>query len=855
MSPYGKIVRVRGQTIALPRVADGVIMRPDVLGRLTGSRPVTVIRAPEGFGKTTLLASWLDAGAAGPGVVAWLHVDRVDGSAERFWADLADRLEQAGVTDGAAADARGAVRRALRRTDVPVVLAVDAFERITAPGLDADLVELVRDASQVRLVVTLRSEAPFARSSWADLGGDEIGAGALALTVAQLAEVLAAHGIVVSDRDATRLHAGIGGWPKAAGLLAAQLRVTDAADVSLALESVRTELRHATLALFDDAQLDALVLPSAVPDTVGAAELRLLDGPPSAPADLDRLAAEGLLFATDDGERRYHWPAVTRELLIAEFARRRPVELRGLHRKLARHYAGAGETAARALTHAAQAADWPQAVRIVERWWAHVLLTDLDVMRRVLADAPPELFTSASATAAREISHPTPEHRAVLLRVALPDSTAAIERLARRDDVQQVVDAGVMVGVALRRRNLLDDANAHFDRLVELLGHARTSHADQVLDRASGVHVQAGITRMIGGSLAAALPLLDAGYRRGGESRFDYELRDPATKSALIEAVRGDTRRASDWLARSHTAPLTRLPVGPYIEGNRCAARALVAVGRLDRAAAEAELPALLGAPDDDELWMFGLHAQARIALLWGDRVGALRLVHERRANPPHVGGHAFADVLLLADEVDLLMATGAASRAVALLDRTDARHPLMATRRARLALYAGDHDSAVEQARVALAAEDGWAGVDTEALLVEALARQAQGDPRAAQALRLAAHRATSAGCSAAFVAVPRAALASLAAAVPEALAVLGSPHLLATPALFPEDLAVVTLTRRERAVLDRLAVGSTMPEIARANFVSINTVKTQARKLYRKLGATDRDAALERARAAGLI
>jgi LuxR family maltose regulon positive regulatory protein len=64
-----------------------------------------------------------------------------------------------------------------------------------------------------------------------------------------------------------------------------------------------------------------------------------------------------------------------------------------------------------------------------------------------------------------------------------------------------------------------------------------------------------------------------------------------------------------------------------------------------------------------------------------------------------------------------------------------------------------------------------------------------------------------------------------------------------------------MVSLTSRERAVLRRLAAGHTMPEIARAEFVSVNTIKTQVRAIYRKLEVAGRDAAIRRARDHGLL
>jgi len=60
--------------------------------------------------------------------------------------------------------------------------------------------------------------------------------------------------------------------------------------------------------------------------------------------------------------------------------------------------------------------------------------------------------------------------------------------------------------------------------------------------------------------------------------------------------------------------------------------------------------------------------------------------------------------------------------------------------------------------------------------------------------------------------------------------------------------------LTRRELVVLSHLGDDVTLEDVARELFVSRNTVKTQVRSLYRKLGITTRAEAVDHARRLGL-
>jgi LuxR family transcriptional regulator of spore coat protein len=61
--------------------------------------------------------------------------------------------------------------------------------------------------------------------------------------------------------------------------------------------------------------------------------------------------------------------------------------------------------------------------------------------------------------------------------------------------------------------------------------------------------------------------------------------------------------------------------------------------------------------------------------------------------------------------------------------------------------------------------------------------------------------------------------------------------------------------LTRRERVILAHLALPLTLGEIAASLYVTRNTVKSQVRSIYTKLGVADRESALRVGHAWGLV
>ena len=68
-------------------------------------------------------------------------------------------------------------------------------------------------------------------------------------------------------------------------------------------------------------------------------------------------------------------------------------------------------------------------------------------------------------------------------------------------------------------------------------------------------------------------------------------------------------------------------------------------------------------------------------------------------------------------------------------------------------------------------------------------------------------------------------------------------------------QQVAALAITPRELEILDQIAAGKSTREIAQTLFVSENTVKTHASRLYDKLGVKRRTQAVQEARHLGLL
>lgn len=216
-----------------PTVSPGHRPRPELLARLDQAvdGPLTLVRAPAGYGKSSLVAAWAVAQAA---PIAWVSLDDDDNDPTRFWRYLLTACRAFGgdVAKAALADLTGpaappietvltAFLNDLQALTSTHVLVLDDVQALTEPGLLHQLSWLLaHQPSSLRLVLIARQEPALGLARWRAHGDlTEIGEPELRLTELEVARLLESAGRDASAAHVAELLAATRGWPAAVRLL------------------------------------------------------------------------------------------------------------------------------------------------------------------------------------------------------------------------------------------------------------------------------------------------------------------------------------------------------------------------------------------------------------------------------------------------------------------------------------------------------------------------------------------------------------------------------------------------------------------------------------------------------------
>ncbi len=268
------------------------------------------------------------------------------------------------------------------------------------------------------------------------------------------------------------------------------------------------------------------------------------------------------------------------------------------------------------------------------------------------------------------------------------------------------------------------------------------------------------------------------------------------------------------------------------------------------------ELERLEAGVSSVEIWPFITYVLCQRALHLGEPAAMLgRLAIIRKSREESAPQAAGLDLVRRA-EADLLIAMGQGQRARVLIERLGPPAATLMVPVARVSLLAGEYERAQETAARCIDDARTSARDRLELLLIQAVATLRLGDELGAAAVfgeAMVVYRGT--GIRRVFKTIPVAELERLLELSGAELAVGDGAVLAVHRVVYPQRAVVITLTKREQALALELVRSGSRQEIADALFVSVNTVKSQLRRLYQKFETTTREQTLMRLREHGLL
>jgi LuxR family transcriptional regulator, maltose regulon positive regulatory protein len=364
---------------AAPRLID----RSDLLAALdrAAASKVTLISAPAGSGKTSLLRAW--AGRPDqPRRLALVQVQRGQQDSQQFWLALldairhasapADRAEPpAAAPDFNAPAMAGRVLSELADAHGGVTLVIDDLHELRSPEAPAQLTRLLTSLPpNVHAILTTRHDVRL-RLHRLRLAGElaEIRAADLRFSERETRELLEASGIALSAAGAALLHQRTEGW--AAGLRLAALSLVGHPDperfVAEFSGSDRMVAEYLLAEMLDRQPPDVqdLLLRTSLLDGVNGELADLLTGRPGSEQILLELEdANAFVESLDPGRTWFRYHHLFADLFRLELRRTLPAEIPALHRRAAGWFTQHGQVA-EAIRHTEAAGDWPEAAQLL----------------------------------------------------------------------------------------------------------------------------------------------------------------------------------------------------------------------------------------------------------------------------------------------------------------------------------------------------------------------------------------------------------------------------------------------------------------------------------------------------------
>ncbi|TDE88499.1 hypothetical protein EXU48_23225 [Occultella glacieicola] len=800
----------------LPRIPRDTQISEHVLNTLAGEHPLTVLRGPRGYGKTSAIVTWMRS-ADRPHATVYVTLSIASNELDGYWAELRSGLERAELLGPAApgSDPHADVTVLLAERREPLVLIIDDFHEAGlkhgAATIDDEMVDLVRQNDQLFLVVGSRTLRALETTGALSVEAAMIGPADLRMTGPQVHDLASRLGLTITMDQAQQIAVDLGGWPSAirAGLMRA-VSGSDGIDGPLVDGSLVDGYIATMVRDLRFENVRSFLLRTAIPEQFDIEMARAIAPEGNTVRILRNVRAAGLLSErhTVEGQMYSYAPAI-RNALIRVMRESRPELFREVHLALM-HLSAANRDPGETLTHAVHAAQWATAMDVIERQWAR-LLTHQPLTLIAAARRFPDDMVAQNAR----------------LRVAVDYVEGALDPHSPDTNIWAVPDYSAINAIVEENRSEAGDPER--DESLVLL--------------------QWGISSLLGGNLDTAIYAFGRARERGLISPADTGALQMGTVGlALVHAVNGEPDLALRWLEDStlqdriqHAQPEDARDISLVAAS---IARALAMADAAHPGADEA-VATMIEPRHRDELWALTVFIRAHHVVLHGTPDRMFRQTNHLRAALRHIARGSLVEAVLSSTLVELLLVAQMPGVAREVADRYDG-NPVAWAAIAKVHLTDRTFGEAIAYATKSLDS-GGSRRAAMECQVILASAHHALGNlTEARRAFADAVRLGQATGQRRPFFLMQRYVFDTLAGDDPRIHQLW--PGAEGAPVQPPAPLAdeMQTLTMREAQVLRALEVHAGPVGIAHDLGLSVNTVKTHLRTIYKKFGVSNRNEAL---------
>ncbi|MEV6097239.1 LuxR C-terminal-related transcriptional regulator [Nocardia sp. NPDC051981] len=757
--------------------------------------------------------------------------------------------------------AYGLLKKAITDAKRPVTLVLHRIDLLVTSDLESMLAGLLEHCESLVIAVTTSTQALFSDPTTIQVSYHRISADFLRFSADELRWLFDTLCIPASTAELELVYRTTGGLPALVDMATAVFeRIPANAErvdlLGAAIEEVARRYTSRTV-------LSALAEPF-LGYAVSVATASQLDAdlarylvPEADPFELLCVLETAGVLAQRETTRGVVWefePAIRTAVLGLQAEAGIPMTHR--FEALASYYLERDDVA-NGLRFAAQAQQWHTVIELLEDRWVALIADELELLREILQAIPEALLDHHQPIkAGRALFTLLGSNNSGNL-IALPNEPAQLYALGATSTAKDALSLGCVQSLMMRLTGDHTDAVLLTKRLAVLVEGILGSQPQQITGQLPVMRLQWGITYQLGGEFNSAATELHRAYHESKSADIQFAARNAAANMAMNDALVGEPARAQRWLAIAETHPVPDGWLGTAVLTSERVATAIAALDRFDVGTAARALAALGELPSFEELWPFVAYAHAQLALCTGESFTGLSDIQRAETHYPDSGrSTGIVPSLITAAKIDLRLAMGQGNRARQLIERMPENDGWCTIPAARTHLLAGNPSHAL-----ALCDRIDWIDhaptrLVVEALLIAAVAHLALDNSDTARRKWIQASTLIDrTSLLRPLAALPRPAverLIELTGTAPTGAEQVLTGHV---RPLFPEAVPIVELSETEMLILTLLSSGASIRQIADNRFVSINTVKTQLRALYQKLGGHTRDQVLVTARSLGLI